>query len=478
MTKENTSKTNKRNKKGFGHLFKRAKIGKDGKPILNAQGEKVCGPNYYIEYQAIIDGKRIRKVERLVDENGKPITNLRKAEKRAARLTEPFRATTEADKRRALADAAAREEDKARKTQEATRHQCEIDTMWDQFPYDTNHRGNTERKLSAGTIKENQSLWKKFTEWAKEEKIQFADEITPAKAKKFQRYLHEKKNLSGDRINKIIMACKVMFRLAGFEETPFDDFRKLEHKPKGRRDLTEAELRNVCGKASGELRTLLAIGLYTGLRLGDASRLQWDEIASDLSKIIREPSKLAYKTDSELVIPVHRVLAAILSETPKSSRKGFVLPELGALYQSDKAALSKMIQDHFDTCGIQTQKKDTGFITVKDEDGNLVEKHSGIRAVVEVGFHSLRHSFVSICAKGQVPLHVVQALCGHSSPEIQRRYLHHSNDDSSKAIATLPSIGEEYDADAAEYDDRKKLAEFAEKADIKQVRKAIKVFKK
>ncbi len=44
------------------------------------------------------------------------------------------------------------------------------------------------------------------------------------------------------------------------------------------RELTIEELRQVCSAATGELRTLFAIGLYSGLRLADAVTLQWGEV--------------------------------------------------------------------------------------------------------------------------------------------------------------------------------------------------------
>lgn len=44
---------------------------------------------------------------------------------------------------------------------------------------------------------------------------------------------------------------------------------------------------------------------------------------------------------------------------------------------------------------------------------------------MRVGFHSLRHSFVSLCAKAKTPLHVVQKLVGHGSPLLTSDvYLH------------------------------------------------------
>ena len=57
-----------------------------------------------------------------------------------------------------------------------------------------------------------------------------------------------------------------------------------------------------------------------------------------------------------------------------------------------------------------------------------------------VGFHSLRHSFVSICAQAGVPLPVVQALCGHGSPAVQRHYIHLGQDTVQTAVNSLPAI--------------------------------------
>ena len=60
---------------------------------------------------------------------------------------------------------------------------------------------------------------------------------------------------------------------------------------------------------------------------------------------------------------------------------------------------------------------------------------------MRVGFHSLRHSFVSLCAKAKTPLHVVQKLVGHGSPLLTAEvYLHLDSEQKRDAIAALPKI--------------------------------------
>ena len=65
------------------------------------------------------------------------------------------------------------------------------------------------------------------------------------------------------------------------------------------------------------------------------------------------------------------------------------------------------IQAFFESCGIKTTE-DIG-------DGHRR------RAIVRVGFHSLRHTFVSLCAKAGAPLHVVQKLVRPWQPDADLR---------------------------------------------------------
>src|ERR1035441_9123708 len=80
--------------------------------------------------------------------------------------------------------------------------------------------------------------------------------------------------------------------------------------------------------------------------------------------------------------------------------------------------------EHFENCGITTKR----------------DRENGVRRVVEVGFHSLRHTFVSMCAMNNVPLSVVQSLVGHSSPLMTGAYSHSNRLAEQQAVAALPSI--------------------------------------
>jgi integrase len=53
-----------------------------------------------------------------------------------------------------------------------------------------------------------------------------------------------------------------------------------------------------------------------------------------------------------------------------------------------------------------------------------LEKQGIGRQFRALGFHSLRHSFISTLANSEVPADVRKQIVGHSSEDIHRRYVH------------------------------------------------------
>jgi hypothetical protein len=116
----------------------------------------------------------------------------------------------------------------------------------------------------------------------------------------------------------------------------------------------------------------------------------------------------------------------MLAKTPLDKRGEYVLPEMAALYNHRSDMVTDMVQHHFKNSGIKLHKPDTGT--------------GGKRAVIEVGFHSLRHTFVSLCRESNAPLAVVESIVGHSSPAMTRHYTHLGELAAGRAVALLPSV--------------------------------------
>ena len=69
-----------------------------------------------------------------------------------------------------------------------------------------------------------------------------------------------------------------------------------------------------------------------------------------------------------------------------------------------------------------------------------VRRSSSKRASIELSFHSLRHTAVSLFKDAAVPDSVVQALVGHESAAMSRRYTHVGKEALSRATDSLPEI--------------------------------------
>jgi len=199
---------------------------------------------------------------------------------------------------------------------------------------------------------------------------------------------------------------------------------KIAYLPKAyrsRRELTVEELARVLSLVEGELRTLFAVGIYTGLRLGDAARLSWGSIDLVRGFIFVVPHKTA-KHGTPVHIPIAPALRDILLETPASKRNGPVMPAVFERYEKRPQTLIDRIQRIFKKAGIQTTSE--GFR----------------KATVEVGFHSLRHTFVSLSANAGVPLAIVQAIVGHTNAGMTEHYFHVADSALERAAAALPNI--------------------------------------
>lgn len=295
----------------------------------------------------------------------------------------------------------------------------------------TAYRASRERPdTGADTLAMYESQWRRLVSWT-------AENAPDAKEmRQFNRALAERfadalaAEMSPNTFNKYMTLFRrvwdVLGELARTDENPWAKIRPRTVRTFTRRELTIDELHRVCGGLSGEMRTLFAVGIYTGLRLGDCALLEWGAVDLARGFVSVIPRKTARHANGKpVIIPIHATLAAMLNETPRTARVGYLMPETAALYQRDKAALTDRIQRTFERCGIRTTSK----------------AGTDARARVEVGFHSLRHTFVSMAANAGVPLALIQSIVGHSNPVMTRHYFHESEAALKNAVAALPDVG-------------------------------------
>ncbi len=214
---------------------------------------------------------------------------------------------------------------------------------------------------------------------------------------------------------------------------PWDGFPLLPDDSHSRREFTIEELArlvDVASREGPEWKTLFGIAMYTGLRLGDCCKLTWSEVDLVRSIIQKIPEKTKkYRKGKPVTVPIHKVLADLLMQTPVEKRLGFVLPTLGYWATKVQHGMGRIHNR------IGRILKNAGIVTSVEVEGRKWK-------APEATFHSLRHTFVSMSANAGVPLHIVQAIVGHESTAMTRHYYHENVAALQQAVEAIPSISE------------------------------------
>lgn len=189
--------------------------------------------------------------------------------------------------------------------------------------------------------------------------------------------------------------------------------RLAENDSVERAPFTAEEVRRLIDHpdTSEEWRGMILLGAHTGLRLGDVVFLGREHI--DGTKIVIRPKK-TQRSRKTITVPLTPSCIGWIGD-----RKGKFFPEL-----STKPAST-----------LSTQ-----FVRIMSRVGipSKIILPGGIEA--SRTFHSLRHTFASWLADGDVHADVRKKLTGHEDEGIHGRYTHH-DEALSRAITVLPDFG-------------------------------------
>jgi len=287
---------------------------------------------------------------------------------------------------------------------------------------DSPMKGNPSSKTIAGYS----AIWKRFAGWIGKHQIEHVHDVTTLHAQDYAADVW-RSHMSPATYNAHIKFLRSLFNMlkakAGLLLNPWTDIKSLDKETQGRANFTPEELAAICSKATGAIRYMIGIGLYTGMRLGDIISLRWTDVGRDKIEII--PIKTRRK-GKKITMPIHPALRILLNELKKQSGDSeYLFPAEREPYLKDTGAITKRFQQFLKDCGIVTT-----------EEGNGHRR----RAIVRKGFHSLRHSFVSLCAANRVPQVAIQELVGHGSPAMTALYSHADFAQKQDAINGLPSM--------------------------------------
>jgi integrase len=380
------------------------------------------GKNFYVRW--VVEGKVFSKALR--DGNGSAITTKREAEEAKQKLMAPFVVADEAAALESIAGKLEGRKAELAKLEDQQNPPLRIGEAWAAFLASPNRPDSGEE-----TLYQYKCQWSAFSDWMKEKHADAPAlrDVTKEIAEDYAASLNGGRlspNTYNKHLNLLTLVFRVLKHKAKLTSNHWEDIQRKRITTQSRRELTVDELKTVCRDATGELRPLLALGIYSGLRLGDCATLRWGEVDLQRGIIRRIPNKTARRNPKPVIVPIHPVLRDMLAATPTDMRGDYVLPETAALYNRRTDLVTDMVQGHFASCGLKPHKPGTG----KD----------GKRAVVEVGFHSLRHTFISLCRASDVPLSVVESLVGHSTPAMTKHYTHTGELAAGRAVAALPFV--------------------------------------
>jgi integrase len=421
---------------GMGRLFK-LHAGRQYPPEWTGQAP------FYLAMR--VDGQRI--VQGLKTTDGKPIYDRDQAEQERLRLVGPMMSGDKVSILKAIQARVADAEAAHMQAVDEATPPLRITDAWQAYIH------APERPDSgAGTLRNYSIQWSRFERWiaSAHPKMQYLREVTTATAADYVADLTGD-GLSGNTFNKHVGFLRLLFRClsdsARITTNPFDKIKRKMQRQHSRRELTMSELTSILDAAEGHMSLLLYIGAATGLRLGDCCTLTWGDVDLMRGIIRRLPNKTA-KTGKPVVVGIPPALHDRLSAIPEKRRSGYVLPAIAERYLRDVAKITDMIKDHLLDCGIDAHapgtgsriKRDENGLPLRDEDRKVITEATGKPAVVEVGFHSLRHTWVSMHAAAGTPGAVIQASVGHSNPAMTAHYTHVSEVTARDVAKALPAF--------------------------------------
>jgi integrase len=193
-----------------------------------------------------------------------------------------------------------------------------------------------------------------------------------------------------------------------------------------RRAFTMDELKKLLSNASEEWRTMVLVGLYTGLRLGDVATLTWANL--DLQQ--QELTVKTQKTARVQILPLAKPLLRHLETLPTGDYPK--TPLCPSLFDKTSTCLSNQFYELMASVGlVKTRNHQAG----EDRKGR-----SARRAQSAISFHALRHTATSLLKNAGVSDVVARDIIGHESEAVSRSYTHIDMETKRKAIELIPDI--------------------------------------
>jgi integrase len=205
--------------------------------------------------------------------------------------------------------------------------------------------------------------------------------------------------VGGAMINRSLAALRRMFRLAVKDHTlatvPWFEFQKEPEPRQG--FVTPKEFESLLKWLPEYLKPLVCLLHFTGVRIGEAKKIRWDQVDLQARQIKLEGGQT--KNSKPRTLPLDGRLVKLLSAAP--SKSGLVFDSTNLRNEWQQAAVK---------AGLGTRKP------MKSEAGFEWFEYRGLRV------HDLRRTGVRNLRKAGVSETVAMKISGHKTADVFRRY--------------------------------------------------------
>ncbi|MFQ5695241.1 MAG: tyrosine-type recombinase/integrase [Terriglobia bacterium] len=220
-----------------------------------------------------------------------------------------------------------------------------------------------------------------------------AVEITTDRVREYVRWRQER-GAANATINRSLAALKTMFHLAvkarKLREVPYIEM--LEERNVRRGFLDHDQYLRLRDALPAYLKPVLAMGYYTGMRLGEIKTLRWDQVNLLDRQVRLDPGTT--KNDQPRVIPLTRELLEVLKG--QLQRRNAARPDCPLVFFRKERSIGNFRKAWARAC-----------------------RAAGVPGVL---FHDLRRTAVRNLVRAGVPERVAMAISGHRSRAVFDRY--------------------------------------------------------
>lgn len=300
------------------------------------------------------------------------------------------------------------------------------------------------RAASRGLFVSYERYFKRFQKWASDRGKHYLEDITTSDIADYMEQATALQSKCTKKTHLYMIRDLWAYSLPDIPNPTRGIKIKADTQSIPREPLTDEEVSKLLEAASkykyypNEMKGLVMVGLYTGLRLTDCVHLKAENTKGDTVSLTPKKTK---QKGILVRIPLHPTLKAELESTGVT--EGYYFPNLVAM--SDKGQLRWHTCRLFQSC----------LKTTTTQEGRR-------RKVPLKGFHALRATFITRLAQKGVSLPIMESLAGHLNPQMTMHYTH-PDEDVKKAAIDVLGYGDEANDKVFMHPEVRKIVEMFEK---------------